>query len=103
MSKTLEIGEEEIQRRKHEVLGLLGASPSRKLPTGDLRNQFKSSNGTWERIDLSTEKARHLIYKLRLSLGISWNPQVDQIHRISPPFSMKRNQSTAPKVESWVR
>ena len=55
-------------------------------------------------MDLNSESARHLAYKLRLALGISWNPIVEKIYKIAPPFSMKgAERGDRVKLEAWVR
>ena len=35
---SMDVGEEDMQRRKHEILGLLGGGSLRQTPNGDLRN-----------------------------------------------------------------
>lgn len=71
--------------------------------TGELRNKFKSSNGVWDTVELTSETARHIKYKLRLALGITWNPVVEKIHKIAPSHSsVKVNEQTI-KLETWVR
>jgi hypothetical protein len=42
--------------------------------TGELRNKFRSQNGVWDTIEPNSEAARHIKYKLRLALGLTWEP-----------------------------
>lgn len=67
----------------------------------DLRNKFRQSNGLWDKLELNSETARNLIYKLRLALGLTYNPEVEKIHKISPPYNMmKRYESTFSSVNN---
>jgi hypothetical protein len=88
---------------KENLLGFLGnalRSKEQRLTQGevkssmnggpaDLRNKFKANNGVWDKIELGSESVRHLAYKIRLALGVSWSPIIEKVFKISPPFSMR--------------
>ena len=51
---------------------------------GELKGQFKESNGLWETVEAGSATARQICYKLRMALGTSWNPKVLKMHRLQP-------------------
>jgi hypothetical protein len=55
---------------------------------GELKGQFKESNGLWEAVEAGSATARQIVYKLRMAMGMSWNPKVLKMHRIQPPQRM---------------
>jgi hypothetical protein len=65
------------------------ATQSSQQTGGDLKSKFRSNNGVWDQLDTSNDLVKNLIYKLRLALGISWNPIIEKVYKISPPFAVK--------------
>ena len=55
---------------------MIGAS------SGELKNQFKTNNGIWDDLDVTSALSKQIAYKLRMALGTTWNPTIEKLHRI---------------------
>ena len=95
----LELLGEGLQARSGEKFMSLVAD-KRNMPS-DMRKEFKESNGVWDPVELGSKKAQEIAYKLRLALGITWNPNVQKIYRIQAPQKIRFGRGVS--VESWVR
>ena len=69
-------GESTARSNRGEEGMMIGAS------SGELKNQFKTNNGIWDDLDVTSALSKQIAYKLRMALGTTWNPTIEKLHRI---------------------